>query len=144
MFRKIAVALVAASVFTAPVLAQSNSLSGGSTTTNPSNEMEKAGKPEKTEKSAESTEKTSKTEKAEKTEKKVTRHHHATRHHRHGSKAAKFGKARTPTAMSGKQLSAKTPNVAKTETRHIKHGKLLPKRAFGKASKHTPSEMTTH
>jgi hypothetical protein len=133
MFRKIAVALVAASVFAAPVLAQ-NTLSGGSTTsTPPSDTTEKASKPEKAEKSAESTTTTEKT---------VKRRHHAARHHRHGGKAAKFGKAGTATAMSGKPLSTKPPKVAKTETRRPGHGKLPPKRAFGRASKHTPSEMT--
>jgi hypothetical protein len=138
MFRKIAVALVAASVFAAPVLAQTKDNLSGGTATNPSNETEKANKPEKTEKSAESTEKTEKT---------VTHHHHAARHHR--SKAAKAGKARTATAMYGKTLSHKTPGgktskFARTETRRVGHGKLLPKRAYGKAYRHSPSGMTTH
>jgi hypothetical protein len=127
MFRKIAVALVAASVFTVPVLAQNNPLAGGS----PSSNEEKANKPEKAEKPTESTEKT------EKTEKTVTRHHHVARHHHHGTKAAKYGKAHSATAMSGKY--AKPSNMAKAETRRIGHGKPLSKRTYGRAYKHIPS-----
>jgi hypothetical protein len=122
MFRKIAIALVAASVFTAPVLAQST-LQGGSTST-PSSE---ATKPEKAEKSTETP------EKAEKTVKPATKRHHAARHHHHG-KAAKMTKS---TAMVTKHV--KTPKFAKA-------GKVTksPKRVYGRASKHTPSGMTSH
>jgi hypothetical protein len=126
MFRKMAIALVAASVFTAPVLAQ-NTLSGGATPSTPSpstDTMDKA-KPEKTEKSAES---------VEKTEKKVTKHHKIARHHRHGAKAAKLGKAHVgATTAMGKQPTGKTEKLTKTERRKLKH-------AFGKAPKHMPSE----
>lgn len=136
MFRKMAIALVAASVFTAPVLAQNNPLAGGGTTSTPSTDTtEKAKQPEKTEKSAEATTKSQKAAKA------ATRHHRtAARHHRHGTKAAKYGKGHTATAMSGKHDGAKT---AKVEGRRTGHGRTLPKHAYGKASKHTPSKTMT-
>ena len=133
MFRKMAIALLAASVFTAPVLAQNNPLAGGGTTSTPSTDTtEKAKQPEKTEKSVEAT---------EKTEKSTTRHHKtAARHHRHGTKAAKYGKGQTTTAMAGKHHGAKT---AKVDGRRTGHGRTLPKHAYGKASKHTPSKTMT-
>jgi hypothetical protein len=135
MFRKMAIALVAASVFTAPVLAQNPPLSGGGTTS-PSNEtQEKANKPEKTEKSVESVEKT---EKTKKTAKAVTKHHRMARHHRHGTKAAKYGKARS-TAMSVKHPGVKTTKYVKVESRHTKHGRIPSKHVYGKASKHMRS-----
>jgi hypothetical protein len=124
MFRKMAIALVAASVFTAPVLAQNPPLSGG--TTSPSGETtEKAKQPEKTEKAAEST---------EKVEKKVMQHHRIARHHRHGTKAAKVGK----------HPSAKTAKYAKIEVRRTKHGRTTSKHVYGKASKRMPSGTTAH
>jgi hypothetical protein len=135
MFRKMAIALVAASVFTAPVLAQNPPLSGG--TTSPSSETtEKANKPEKTEKSVESTEKSVKT---------VIKHHRIARHHRPGTKAAKYGKART-TAMSGKHPS-KSAKYAKIESRRTGHGRISSKHVYGKAgkaSKRMPSGTTAH
>jgi hypothetical protein len=135
MFRKMAIALVAASVFTAPVLAQNPPLSGGSTSSPSGETTEKANKPETTEKSAEST---------EKVEKKVI-HHRIARHHHHGTKAAKVGKARTPTAMYGKHPSAKTAKYAKMESRRIRHGRTPSKHVYGKAPKRTmPSGTTAH
>jgi hypothetical protein len=147
MFRKMAIALVAASVFTAPVLAQNPPLSGGSTTS-PSNETtEKATKPEKTEKPGETT---------EKVEKKVTRHYRTVHHHRHGTKVAKAGKPRTRTAMSARHPSAKaakyakhprakTAKYAKVEGRRVGHGRTPPKHVYGKAPKRSmPSGTTTH
>jgi hypothetical protein len=147
MFRKMAIALLAASVFTAPALAQSsNTLSGGAASKNPpatsappSDTTEKADKTEKSEKSAESAEKSGKT----------ARHHRvASRHHRHGTKAVKIGKSRTPTAMAGKPHGARTPKYAKSESRGrtsgmakssmAKSGKVNPRHlhAYGRGSKH--------
>jgi hypothetical protein len=129
MFRTMAIALVAASVFTAPVLAQNPPLSGGSTTSPSSETTEKANKPETTTgKAAEST---------EKVEKKVIRHHRTVRHHRHGTKAAKVGKARTGTAMFGKHPSAKTAKYANIEGRRTGHKRTHPKHVYGKAPKHS-------
>jgi hypothetical protein len=124
MFRKMAIALVAASVFTAPVLAQNNTLSGGPTSTPSSDTMDKT-KTEKTEKSAESTEKS------------AAKHHRIARHHRHGSKTTKLGKP----AKYGKAHTT-TSKFVKTESR--RHGKILPKPAYGRASKHTSPEMKSH
>jgi hypothetical protein len=70
MFRKIAIALVAASVFTAPVLAQ---------TTTPSDST--------------SAPTTSVAPKTEKSITKVTKHRVVGRHHRHGAKMAKYSKS---------------------------------------------------
>jgi hypothetical protein len=137
MFRKMAIALVAASVFTAPVLAQNPPLSGGGSTTSPSSETtEKANKPETTEKSAEST---------EKAEKKAMRHHRTAHHHGHGTKAAKVGKGRTATAMPGKHPSAKAGKYAKVEGRRTGHGRTPSKHIYGKAPKHSmPSGTMAH
>lgn len=70
MFRKIAIALVAASVFTAPVLAQGISsdskLSPSSPAASDSDTV--------------------------KTDKTITKHHVVVRHHRHGAKMAKYAK----------------------------------------------------
>lgn len=126
MFRKLAIALVAASVFTAPVLAQ-GTLSGGTPSTPSSDTMDKT-KTEKTEKSVESTEKSMKA---------ATKPHHAARHHRHGSRMAKFGKP----VKYGKAHTT-TSKVVKTESR--RHGKIFTKRAFGRAYKHTTSGMKPH
>jgi hypothetical protein len=117
MFRKMAIALVAASVFTAPVLAQDNTLSGGKNqpaTSTPSGTIDK------TEKSTESVEKGGKSMK----------HHRTARHHR--TKAAKYGKAHGTTA--GKLHGAKAEKLA----HRTGHGRMM-KHEFGKASKHTPS-----
>ena len=69
MFRKIAIALVAASVFTAPALAQSTTPSDTSSPT------------------------TSVTPQTEKSITKVTKHRVVGRHHRHSTKMAKFTKS---------------------------------------------------
>jgi hypothetical protein len=144
MFRKMAIALVAASVFTAPVLAQNPSLSGGGTTSTPSSEPMDKTKPEK---AAESVEKSTKT---------ITKHRTA-RHHR-GIKTAKSSKMHATTALSGKKSSGKAAKLAKTsqvsktakfakaETRRMGHGKTLSKHVYGRASKHmhTPSGTTAH
>jgi hypothetical protein len=163
MFRKMAIALVAASVFTAPVLAQNDTLTGGSgtkssqVTSPPAGESaEKAEKPEKAEKS---------TEAVEKSVKKVTRHHRVARHHRHGTKAAKFVKSRT-TAVYAKRPSARTTKyvkqesrrislgrttgrqalgseMVKSEKRYIGHGRTAAKRAYGRVSKPMRSKTKT-
>jgi hypothetical protein len=158
MFRKMAIALVAASVFTAPVLAQNDTLSGGSSsskgsqvTSPPAGESaEKAEKPEKAEKTAESTKKVGKT---------VMRHHRVARHGRHGTKAAKFAKSHA-TAIYGQHgrtakytrsesrriTVSKTPGgqvlsseISKSEKRHMGYGK----RAYGRVSKPMRSKTMT-
>jgi hypothetical protein len=136
MFRKMAIALVAASVFAAPVLAQgtlsgaaSPSKSPESTPVAPSGETaDKAANPEKAEKSAATTEKATKATKATKT---VTRHHRVVSHHRRGTKTAKYVKSHTKTAMYGKHPSAKSAKYATVESRRIGHGKSLSKPALG-------------
>jgi hypothetical protein len=70
MFRKIAIALVAASVLSAPVLAQGSQVS-------PTTPAPTASTPEKSEKAVT----------------KVTKHRVVARHHRHGSKMAKYTKS---------------------------------------------------
>lgn len=69
MFRKIAIALVAASVFTAPVLAQSTSDSKLSPSLPAASDSDGV-----------------------KSEKSFTKHHVVVRHHRHGAKMAKYAK----------------------------------------------------
>jgi hypothetical protein len=165
MFRKMAIALVAASVFTAPVLAQNDTLSGGSSTkgsqvtTPPAGEStEKAETPEKAEKTAESTKKV-------KVGKTVARHHRVARHGRHGTKAAKFVKSRT-TAVYAKHRDGRTAKYArsessrmvvgkttgrqtlsaeivKSEKRHMGYGRTAPKRAYGRVSKPMRSKTMT-
>jgi hypothetical protein len=123
MLRKMAIALVAASVFTAPVLAQNNTLSGGSTNkpaAPPASES--MDKTEKTDKSAENVEKPGKTGK----------HHHAARHHH--PKTAKLNKPGTMTSKA----HTRTGKVAKTESRRHGHA-MTTKHAFGKAPKHMMS-----
>jgi len=76
MFRKIAIALVAASALTAPVLAQTP----GESKLSPSATAPTSGTAEKTDKL---------------TTKPITKHHIVVRHHRHGTKmvkVAKYGK----------------------------------------------------
>ncbi len=68
MFRKIAIALVAASVITAPALAQSTSDSKLSPSVPAASDTDSV-----------------------KSEKTITKHH-VVRHHRHGTKMAKYGK----------------------------------------------------
>jgi hypothetical protein len=68
MFRKIAIALITASVFTAPVLAQ----------TTPSDSKVSPSAPTAGE--------------TVKSEKSITKHRKVVRHHRHGAKTAKYAK----------------------------------------------------
>ncbi|MBO0752417.1 MAG: hypothetical protein J2P53_09910 [Bradyrhizobiaceae bacterium] len=132
MFRTMAIALVAASVFIiAPVLAQDNTLSGGSSknpppTAAPSGENADKEKAEKTEK----TEKLEKTEKsAANADKTVTRHHRVVHHHRHVARTAK-AKSRASMAMNRKHHGARAAKEARGyasyEGRHP-HG-----RAYGR------------
>jgi hypothetical protein len=147
---KLAIALVAASVFIiAPVLAQNNTLSGGGssknppTTSGPSGEnadKEKTDKTEKTEK-LEKTEKS--TENTESSEKATGRHHRtAARHHRHGTTptAKKVSKSRTSMAMYRKRHGTRTTkeikSYAKYETHHPPHGHT---HVYGRSTKHKPS-----
>jgi hypothetical protein len=139
---KMAIALVAASVFIiAPALAQNTTLSGGSsknppTTSAPSGDADKE-KTEKTEKT-EKLEKTEKsTENAEPSGKTTTRHHHVARHHRHEPKTAKkVSKSRTSMAMYRKRHGTRTTkevrSYAKYESHHAPHGHT---RAYGRGSK---------
>ena len=75
MFRKIAIALVAASVLTAPVLAQGTT--PGDSKVSPATPAPTASTPEKSEKAVT----------------KVTKHRVVARHHRHGTKMAKYTKS---------------------------------------------------
>jgi hypothetical protein len=142
MFRTMAIALVAASVFTAPVLAQNNTLSGGSSNSGSKNapstpaptgeSPEKTEKPDKAEKSDKSAEST------EKSEKTITHHHHVARHHHHGTKVAKVSKTHTHTAISTKHHGAR--GYAKYEGRHAGRSRIAkyPRhtgRAYGRGSK---------
>jgi hypothetical protein len=139
MFRNIAIALVAASVLAAPAMAQnSNTLSGGSSSSQSKPSTESPEKADKTpEKSAET---------ADSAEKSATKHHKVARHHRHhGAKAAKLGKSRTSgMALYGKHRGLRTMNEARYEGRHAGHGRTMGRHAYGRASKHmrmhTPSK----
>jgi len=134
MFRKMAIALVAASVFTAPVLAQNETLSGGGSnkssqaTSPPAGES--AEKPEKAEKSAEA---------VEKSVKKVTHHRKVARHHRRGTKAAKYVKSRS-TAIYAKHPGSE---MTKSEKRYLGQGRMPSKRAYGRVSKPMHSKTMT-
>ena len=75
MFRKIAIALVAASVLSAPTLAQS--IAPGDSKVSPTTSAPTASTPEKSEKAVT----------------KVTKHRVVARHHRHGTKMAKYTKS---------------------------------------------------
>jgi len=94
MFRKIAIALVAASVITAPVLAQD-------TTVSPTRPAPTASTPEKSGKAVT----------------KVTKHRVVARHHRHGTKMAKYTKSHGTKMVkyakgaraSAKPISSKKP-----------------------------------
>jgi uncharacterized Zn finger protein (UPF0148 family) len=96
MFRKIAIALVAASVFTAPVLAQ---------TTTPSDST--------------SAPTTSAAPKTEKSITKVTKHRVVGRHHRHGAKMAKYTKSH------GKMVKFAKYGKYSHPTKHGKTAKLM-------------------
>jgi hypothetical protein len=127
MFRKIAIALVATSVLAAPVLAQGTTL--GDKITTPST--------------------TSIVPKSEKAITKFSKHRMVIRHHRHGTKLAKYSKSRGPklakyTKSHGPKMVAKYGKY----TRSMKHGrtaskfmssarasvKPIPSKALGKRS----------
>ena len=114
MFRKLAIALVAASVLGAPVMAQNSTLSGGQ----PSQTKPAGESPEKAEKTPEG--KTAET--GETSEKSVTKHHRVARHHHHGMKTARYGKHHGPSAK-----------YAKSESRHMGHGRTTGRHAYGAA-----------
>jgi cytoskeletal protein RodZ len=132
---KMAIALVAASVFIiAPVLAQNSTLSGGGSSKNPPTtsapsgenaDKEKTDKTEKTEK-LEKTEKS--TESTEPSEKATSRHHRVARHPRHVTTktAKKVSKSHTSMAMYRKRHGTRTTKevrgYAKYESRHTPHG----------------------
>jgi hypothetical protein len=129
MFRKIAIALVATSVLAAPVLAQGTTL--GDKVTTPST--------------------TSIVPKSEKAITKFSKHRMVLRHHRHGTKLAKYSKSRGP--KLAKYTKSHGPKMAKFAkygkyTRSMKHGrtasksmssarasvKPIPSKALGKRS----------
>ena len=121
MFRKIAIALVATSVLAAPVLAQ-GTLGDSKVTTPPT---------------------TSIVPKSEKAITKVTKHRMVIRHHRHGTKLAKYTKSPgTKMAKSAKygkythpmkhgRTSAKFMSSARASAKPIS-SKALTKRSFSK------------
>jgi hypothetical protein len=133
MFRKMAIVLMAASVFTAPALAQNNTLTGGTGSKNPAGPSAPA---------SDGAEKADKAEKAEKpakpgaaAAKAGARHHRVARYHRHRTTAT-LGKARSSTiAVSGKHPSTRTAKFAKEESRRMVHGRTPGRHAYG-------SEMT--
>jgi hypothetical protein len=103
MFRKIAIALVATSVLAAPVLAQGTTL-GDKVTSPPT---------------------TSIVPKSEKAITKVSKHRMVLRHHRHGTKLAKYSKSRGP--KLAKYTKSHGPKMAKFAkygkyTHPMKHG----------------------
>jgi hypothetical protein len=129
MFRKIAIALVATSVLAAPVLAQGTT--SGDKATTPST--------------------TSIAPKSEKAITKFTKHRMVIRHHRHGTKLAKYSKSRGPKlAKYNKSHGPKMAKFAKygKYTHSMKHGrtgskfmssarasvKPIPSKALGKRS----------
>jgi hypothetical protein len=108
MFRKIAIALVATSVLAAPVLAQGTTL-GDKVTSPPT---------------------TSIVPKSEKAITKVSKHRMVLRHHRHGTKLAKYSKSRGPklakyTKSPGTKM-AKSSKYGKY-THPMKHGRTASK-----------------
>jgi hypothetical protein len=108
MFRKIAIALVATSVLAAPVLAQGTTL--GDKITTPST--------------------TSIVPKSEKAITKFSKHRMVLRHHRHGTKLAKYSKSRGP--KLAKYTKSHGPKMAKFAkygkyTRSMKHGRTASK-----------------
>jgi hypothetical protein len=111
MFRKIAIALVATSVLAAPVLAQGTTLGDSKVSpTTPST--------------------TSIVPKSEKAITKVTKHRMVLRHHRHGTKLAKYSKSRSPKlAKYAKSHGTKMVKTAKygKYTHPMKHGRTASK-----------------
>jgi hypothetical protein len=110
MFRKIAIALVAASALAAPVLAQQTNPSG-ETKLSPSTPPPTRSSPQKGHKLT--------------TTKSTTKHHMVSRHHHHGAKTAK----------SAKYQGAKKYGKYGKSTRHYR----TPKHAYGAASAKAPS-----
>ena len=106
MFRKIAIALVATSVLAAPVLAQGTTL--GDKVTTPST--------------------TSIVPKSEKAITKVTKHRMVIRHHRHGTKLAKYSKSGGP--KLAKYTKSHGPKMAK----YAKYGKYTHPMKHGRTS----------
>src|SRR5258706_14246405 len=105
MFRKIAIALVATSVLAAPVLEQGTLGDSKVSPTTPST--------------------TSIVPKSEKAITKVSKHRMVVRHHRHGTKLAKYSKSRGP--KLAKYTKSHGPKMAKYAkygkyTRSMKHG----------------------
>ncbi len=113
MFRKIAIALVAASVLGAPVLAQQTTTTPGENKLSPSTSAPTATVPETT----------------EKTVTKPTKHRMVSRHHRHG-KMAKYGKYRGPKMA---KYAKHGPKYGKY-TRHMGRAAMPSKRAYGAVS----------
>ncbi len=128
MFRKIAIALVATSVLAAPVLAQGTLGDSKVSPTTPST--------------------TSIVPKSEKAITKVTKHRIVVRHHRHGTKLAKYTKSRTPKMAklakygkythpmkhgrtAGKLTSSKFMSSARASAKPLS-SKTLIKRSFSK------------
>jgi hypothetical protein len=132
MFRNIAIALVAASVLAAPAMAQNNTLSGGSPSSQTKPSTESTEKADKTpdNKSADST---------VSSEKSATKHHRVARHHHHGTKAARLGKSRRNMALYGKHHGVKGANYARYESRRMGHGRSMGHHAYGKLSHRTGS-----
>jgi hypothetical protein len=136
MFRKLAIALIAASVLGAPVMAQTNTLTGG-------------GQPKPTGESPEKAEKTpeSKTaEGGETSEKSATKHHRVARHHHHGAKSTRYGRAHSSMAMHGKHHEPASEKYTKYESRHMGHGRTHTygsshhMETYGKGTKHKHSK----
>ncbi len=120
MFRKMAIALVAASVFTAPVLAENDTLSGGSNTNKnpPSTATPQTDTTNKTDKS-ETTTTDKSAGNAGQAEKTGKHRRSAARHHRHGTSAK---------LMRGHHRS----KYAKAEARRTGHGRG---HAYGRGSR---------
>jgi hypothetical protein len=112
MFRKIAIALVAASVLGAPVLAQQTT-TGGESKLSPSTSAPTATVPETTEKSVT----------------KVTRHRMVGRHHHH-AKMAKYSKFQSTKMVKYGKYGKKYGKY----TRHMSRAAMPSKRAYGAVS----------
>jgi Ni/Co efflux regulator RcnB len=119
MFRKIAIALVAASVLGAPVLAQQTTTTPSDNKLSPSTSTPNATAPET----------------SEKTVTKSTKHRVVARHHRH-AKVAKYGKSRgSKMAKYGK--SGKSGAKYGKYTHHT--SRASGKHAYGKAMSSKPA-----
>jgi hypothetical protein len=153
MFRKIAIALLAASVLAAPAMAQTTMHGKTSKATSTKSET----KPETAADTLEKTDKIS--EKAEKSaensatsDKATTKHRRMARNHHRGTKTAKLMRKKpTKTAMHGKHHGGKGTKVAKGKTsgRHIygsakKSGKMTHHHLGSKPMTTQPSQGGTH